>query len=125
MCCGYPDKLDNVDYPKAPAENYFRLAAALDQAEIDAVSIEDAHRHNDLALLARFKKTTVILGVIGIARSKVETAEEITVRLREASDYIDKSRLIVAPDCGLGFLTRELALAKLTNMVSAAKSVGG
>ena len=41
----------------------------------------------------------------------------------QALKHIDADRLIAAPDCGLGFLDRKLALAKLTNMVSAAKSV--
>jgi 5-methyltetrahydropteroyltriglutamate--homocysteine methyltransferase len=37
---------------------------------------------------------------------------------------VDAGRLIAAPDCGLGYLDRKLALAKLANMVSAAKSLG-
>jgi 5-methyltetrahydropteroyltriglutamate--homocysteine methyltransferase len=116
MCCGYPDKVDNEDYPKASPDAYFRLAASLEEADIDAVSIEDAHRANDLSLLERFKTTTVILGVIAIARSKVETVEKITARLLEAINHIDKSRLMVAPDCGLGMLGRDTVLQKLTNI---------
>jgi len=60
---------------------------------------------------------------ITIASSRIETVAEITERLQAALKHIDADRLIAAPDCGLGFLNRELALAKLTNMVSAAKSV--
>ena len=70
--------------------------------------------------MARFgEKTTFIT----IANSRMETVTEITERLQAALKHIDADRLIAAPDCGLGFLDRELALAKLTNMVSAAKSV--
>ena len=64
------------------------------------------------------------LGVIAIADSRIETVSEITDRLQTALKNIDADRLIVAPDCGSGYLGREPALAKLTNMVSAAKSVG-
>ncbi|UCG13553.1 MAG: cobalamin-independent methionine synthase II family protein [Deltaproteobacteria bacterium] len=123
MCCGYPDKVDNEDYPKASPDAYFKLAAPLDGAEVDAVSIEDAHRPNDLSLLDRFKNTKVILGVIAIARSRVETVEELTARFRKALGHIDNSRLLVAPDCGLGMLERDTVVQKLKNMVQAAKSV--
>jgi len=50
----------------------------IDASPVDAVSIEDAHCHNDLSkLLPLFKNTKVILGVIKIATVKVETVEEI------------------------------------------------
>ncbi len=65
-----------------------------------------------------------MFGVIAIAKSRIETVEEITDRLQAALKHIDADRLIAAPDCGLGFLNRELALAKLANMVKAAKAVG-
>ena len=45
-CCGYPDKVDNEHYYKAEQQAYFQLADPLDDAEIDEVSIEDAHLHN-------------------------------------------------------------------------------
>ena len=123
MCCGYPDVVDNVDFPKASPEAYFQLAPPLDESGIDAVSIEDAHRHNDLSLLERFKNTVVILGVIAIARSRVEPVYDIADRLRKALGHIDAKRLMVAPDCGLGMLDRETVLAKLKNMVQAAREI--
>ena len=124
MCCGYPDRLDNADYPKAPKEAYLRLAEAIEASSIMAVSIEDAHRHNDLSLLEQFKNTTVILGVVAIAKSAVEEVDQIRHRLQQALEHIDAERLIAAPDCGLGLLGRERAIQKLTNMCKAAKSVG-
>ena len=87
------------------------------------ISVEDAHRHNDLKLLEHFSSTSVILGVIAIAKSQVETVEEIVARLEQALGHIDEDRLIVAPDCGLGILGRELTLKKLNNMCAAAKAV--
>ncbi len=125
MCCGYPDRLDNPDYPKADPESYFQLADAVDYSSIMAVSIEDAHRHNDLGLLERFAKTTIILGVVAIAKSKVEPVEEIRERLKQALEHIDAERLIAAPDCGLGLLGRQVALAKLRNMATAAHGLDG
>ena len=121
ICCGYPDKLDAINYPKAPLDSYKKIAKALDDSIIDSVSIEDAHRHNDLSLLKDYTKTKVIFGLIKIANSKIESEEEITVRINEALKFIAKEQLIAAPDCGLGHLSRELAISKLKVMSSAVK----
>ena len=123
MCCGYPDRLDNPDYPKADRDAYLRLADAIEDSSVQAVSLEDAHRHNDLRLLERFRSTTVILGAVAVAKSRIEPVDEIRARLRAALDHIDLGRLIAAPDCGLGLLGRELAVAKLTNLCAAAHDV--
>ncbi len=125
MCCGYPDRLDNPDYPKAPPESYQRIAQAIEDSCIMAVSIEDAHRHTDLRLLESFQKTRVILGVIAIAKSRVEPVAEIRARLSAALEHIDAARLIAAPDCGLGILGRDLARRKLRNLCEAAHSLAG
>ncbi len=123
-CCGYPDKLDQADFPKADRAAYFTLADALEATSIEVVSIEDAHRHNDLALLERFARIRVIFGAVAIATTRIETADEIVARLEAALEHIDPERLIVAPDCGLGMLDRETALAKLGNMTAAAGALG-
>ncbi len=123
MCCGYPDKLDATDYHKADPDCYFELARALDNCSVDQISIEDAHRHNDLRLLEQFSKSTVIFGAVTIAQSEIESVEIISGRLRDALRHIDRDRLIVAPDCGLAMLGRELAMTKLRNMCRAAQSV--
>ena len=122
ICCSYPEYLDQPDPPKGPNEAYMELAGALDDAEIDAVSIEDAHRPNDLALLERFADTTVILGVLDIAKSRIESVDEMRARLESALAHIDCARLMAAPDCGLGVLGRELARKKLHNMCEAART---
>jgi 5-methyltetrahydropteroyltriglutamate--homocysteine methyltransferase len=123
MCCGYPNALDSKEYMKADAHAYFDIANAIDESSIDQVSIEDAHRHNDLSLLENFKKTTVILGVIAIAKSRIESVDEIRSRLKDALEHIDADRLIAAPDCGLGFMTREMAVLKLSALSEAAGSI--
>ena len=123
MCCGYPDVVNNEDYPKADPEVYFSLAPPLDASSIQAISIEDAHRHNDLSLLEQFTKTSVIFGLIAIARSRVEPVQEIASRLEEVLDHIEAERLIAAPDCGLGMLDRDTAVAKMKNLVAAAHAV--
>jgi 5-methyltetrahydropteroyltriglutamate--homocysteine methyltransferase len=123
MCCGYPSALNMTDYPKADPRAYFELAKPLDEAKIDAVSIEDAHRHNDLALLEAFARTSVILGCVDIANTRVETPDEISDRLSKACQHIDTARLIAAPDCGLAMLDRDTVVQKMTNLAAAAHGI--
>ncbi len=123
MCCGYPGHLDDHEYHKADPQSYFQIASTIDQSSIDQVSIEDAHRHNDLSLLEKFTKTSVIFGAVAIAQSRLESVEEVSERLQQALQHIDKDRLIVAPDCGLGFLGRDLAMSKLKVLCEAAAAV--
>ena len=111
-----------MDYPKAPLDSYSKISKALDESIIDTVSIEDAHRYNDLNFLKDFNQTKVIFGLIKIASSQVETKEEIVSRINDALKFIDKEQLIVAPDCGLGHLPRDLAKIKLMMMVEASNS---
>ena len=116
ICCGYPDKLDAVNYPKAPLNSYHEIAEILDNSIVDSISIEDAHRYNDLNLLNKYKNKKIIFGVLKIASSKIDSEEDIYNRVKEALSHIDKERLILAPDCGLGHLPRELSKKKLKIM---------
>ena len=123
MCCGYPDHLDDNDYKKANPSSYHQLSQAIDEAAFDQISIEDKHCCNDLKLLEQFKNKTVIFGSLAIASSILESVEEITERLNAALNYIDRDRLVVAPDCGLGLLSAQLAEKKLKAMCKAAALV--
>ena len=123
ICCGYPVSLDDPHPAKADSASYFALSGALDAADVDAVSIEDAHRPNDLRLLELFGHTTIILGLIDIAKSHVESVESLRARMAAALEHIDADRLIAAPDCGLALLTRQLATDKLRNLATAAQSL--
>jgi 5-methyltetrahydropteroyltriglutamate--homocysteine methyltransferase len=123
MCCGYPEHMDDTKYHKADPSCYFKLAQAVDRSTVHQISIEDSHCHNDLSLLELFEHSTVIFGAVTIAQSRVESVEEITARLTMALEHIDRDRLVIAPDCGLAMLGRDLAIKKLTNMCEAVKLV--
>jgi 5-methyltetrahydropteroyltriglutamate--homocysteine methyltransferase len=123
ICCGYPASLDDPHPAKADPASYFALSSALDAADVNAVSIEDAHRPNDLKLLEMFSRTTIILGLIDIAKSNVESVETLRARMGAALEHINPDRLIAAPDCGLALLPRHLAMAKLRNLAAAAQSL--
>ncbi len=122
MCCGYPNRLDDTDYPKADQESYIRIARQVDGI-VDQISIEDAHRHNPGDLFDRFETSTLIVGFVTVASSRVEPVEEIAARMGEVLRHLPAERLIAAPDCGLGFLGRDLAMTKLRNLTEAAASV--
>jgi len=122
ICCGYPDVLNVVDYPKAPLESYWEIAEALNSSIIDEISLEDAYRNNNLDLLDKFGSKTIILGVVKIASSEIESEEKIKQRVRQALEHIDKRRLILAPDCGLGFLPKKICFQKLKIITKVAKS---
>ena len=123
MCCGYPDHLDDTDYKKADPSSYYELSKAIDQAAFDQISIEDKHCCNNLNLLEQFENKTVIFGSLAIASSALETVEEVVERLSAALNHIDRDRLVVAPDCGLGLLPAQLAEDKLRVMCQAAAIV--
>jgi len=122
MCCGYPNRLDDADYPKADPDSYIQIARAVDGL-VDQISIEDAHRHNPETLFALFQKSTLITGFVTVASSRIEPVEDIVTRMQQILQILPAERLIAAPDCGLGFLGRDLAMAKLKNLTEAARAV--
>ncbi len=123
MCCGYPNHVDDDAYHKADPNCYFQLADAVDRSCVDQISIEDAHRHNAPELFEAFSRSTLIFGAVAIAQSRVETVEEIVGRVEKVLNHIDRDRLVLAPDCGLGLLGRDLALEKLRNLCAAAAAL--
>jgi 5-methyltetrahydropteroyltriglutamate--homocysteine methyltransferase len=66
----------------------------------------------------------VILGVLEMAKTRIESIEEIESRLLDAMEHIEKDRLIAAPDCGLGMLSQETILAKLSHLSQAVEKIG-
>lgn len=59
-------------------------------------------------------------GVIDVHNERVESIEEILEDVRLGLEIVPPEKIFVKPDCGLKRLKREIALAKLKNMVKAA-----
>ena len=55
----------------------------------------------------------MILGSVAVARTRVETREDVRARVIEALRHIEAERLILAPDCGLGMLSPDIIRQKL------------
>jgi 5-methyltetrahydropteroyltriglutamate--homocysteine methyltransferase len=86
----------------------------------DQISIETAQSGLDCAVLAELAPKTIILGVLNLGDTTVETAEVVAARVRRALPYVPPDRIVLAPDCGMKYLPRESALGKLRSMTEAA-----
>ena len=75
--------------------------------------MEDAHRNNNLSLLEKFDSKMIILGVVKIASSEIETEEKINQRVQQALEHIDERRLILAPDCGTWIFAKRTLSSKI------------
>jgi 5-methyltetrahydropteroyltriglutamate--homocysteine methyltransferase len=87
---------------------------------VQQVSIETAQSGLDCSVLKTLPGKTVILGVLDLSDMKVETPETVAARIRRALPHVSPERIVVAPDCGLKYLPREVAFGKLKAMVEGA-----
>jgi 5-methyltetrahydropteroyltriglutamate--homocysteine methyltransferase len=85
------------------------------------VSIETAQSNLDCGVLAKLEGKKIMVGCINLEDMNVETPETVTARIRRALPFVPKENVILAPDCGMKYLPREVALGKLRAMVAAAK----
>ena len=101
----------------------YSFLAELEQSSAQQVSIEAAQPKLDLAVLKDLPSKTIILGVIDLADKTVETPQIVADRIRKAFVYVKPERIVVAPDCGMKYLPREVAFGKMKAMVDGAKIV--
>jgi 5-methyltetrahydropteroyltriglutamate--homocysteine methyltransferase len=116
MCFGYAASVKQKP-------NAYAFLPELEQAVVQQVSIEAAQPRLPLSILAALPSKTIILGVLDLNDMSPETPEVVAQRIREALQYVPPERLIVAPDCGMKYLPRDLAYRKLRAMVLGAEIV--
>jgi 5-methyltetrahydropteroyltriglutamate--homocysteine methyltransferase len=87
------------------------------------VSIETAQSNLDCAVLAKLTSKRILLGVLDLSDMNPETPEQVAARIRRALPYVDAKNIVVAPDCGMKYLPRQVADAKLRAMVEGARIV--
>jgi 5-methyltetrahydropteroyltriglutamate--homocysteine methyltransferase len=95
----------------------------LADSKVQQISIEAAQPNLDLAVLKELSDKKIVLGVISIEDHLWETPDQVADRIRHALDYIAPANLIPAPDCGMKYMPREVALKKLYALSRAAASV--
>jgi 5-methyltetrahydropteroyltriglutamate--homocysteine methyltransferase len=87
------------------------------------LSLEAAQPNLDPEVLRDLPDKVIILGVLDLGSSEVETPDTVAARIRRALTVVPPERLVVAPDCGMKYLSREVAFHKLEAMVAGARLV--
>ena len=85
------------------------------------VSIETAQSNLDCAVLTKLAGKKIMVGCINLEDLNVETPETVVARIKRALPYVKKEDVILAPDCGMKYLPRDVAFGKMKAMVEAAK----
>ncbi len=116
LCFGYAAVVANKP-------SGYSFLAQLADTIADQVSIEAAQPRLDLGVLRELAGKKIILGVIDLGDPAVETAETIAERIRQGLKFVPPENLILAPDCGMKYLSRDVAYGKLRALVDGAAIV--
>ena len=87
------------------------------------VSIETAQSNLDCSVLSKLEGKTIMLGVIDLSSMEVESPGIVASRIRRALPFVAPRSIVVCTDCGMKYLPREVAFAKMTAMVEGAHLV--
>jgi 5-methyltetrahydropteroyltriglutamate--homocysteine methyltransferase len=85
------------------------------------VSIETAQSNLDTAVLESLRGKKIMVGCIDLSDMTVETPQKVVERIKKALRYVKPQDVIVAPDCGMKYLPRDVALGKMKAMVEGAR----
>jgi 5-methyltetrahydropteroyltriglutamate--homocysteine methyltransferase len=116
LCFGYAA----IIHDRPPGYSFLPELA---ECSCDQISIETAQSGLDCSVLSALDGKTIILGVLDLNDTTVETPETVAARVRRALPYVPPERLVLAPDCGMKYLPRDAAFGKLTAMTAAAASL--
>ncbi len=116
LCFGYA-------YVSRDKPNGYSFLSELTGTVATQISIEAAQPNLDLGNLDHLGDKTVIFGVISMGEPQPETAEIVAARIRAALAHVSAERLIPAPDCGMKYLPRDIAFAKLKALADGARIV--
>jgi 5-methyltetrahydropteroyltriglutamate--homocysteine methyltransferase len=117
ICFGYAAIVHN-----RPTDGYSYLGE-LNDSLVRQISLETAQPRLDYGVLDQLADKHVILGSLDLGDPEVETPETVAERIRGALRYVPAERLTIAPDCGMKYLPRTTAFAKLRAMVEGARLV--
>ena len=117
MCFGYAQLVHDK------SRGRYAFLEPLADSAVDQISIEAAQPKLDLGVLKALARQTVILGVLDLGSSAIESPQEVAARIREGLEHVPAERLIPAPDCGMKYLARETAFGKLQALARGAAIV--
>ncbi len=98
----------------------YSVLPELEASRAAQISIEAAQPKLDLKVLEKLPSKTIILGVIDLSDMTVETPDTVAARIRKALLHVASERLVIAPDCGMKYLPRDVAFGKMQAMVQGA-----
>ncbi len=87
------------------------------------VSIETGQSNLDCTVLESLSGKDILLGVLDLSSNDIESVETIKARVRRGLEHVSAERIIMAPDCGMKYLSREAAFGKLSAMAQAAREL--
>jgi 5-methyltetrahydropteroyltriglutamate--homocysteine methyltransferase len=116
ICFGYAA----IIHVRPPGYSFLPELAA---SPVQQISIETAQSNLDCSVLEKLPGKTIILGTLDLSDMRIETPEAVAGRIRRALPHVSAERIVVAPDCGLKYLPREVAFGKIRAMVEGAKIV--
>jgi 5-methyltetrahydropteroyltriglutamate--homocysteine methyltransferase len=93
----------------------------LADSPVRQVSVETAQSNLDCAVLASLAGKKIMVGCIDLSDMAVETPQKVVERVKRALAYVPKEDVILAPDCGMKYLPREVAFGKMRAMVEGAR----
>ena len=116
ICFGYAAVIHN----RPPAYSFL---PEFEASKVQQISIETAQAKLDCAVLEKLPSKTILLGVLDLGDMTVETPQVVADRIRRGLAHVPAERIVVAPDCGLKYLPREVAFGKMRAMVEGAAIV--
>jgi 5-methyltetrahydropteroyltriglutamate--homocysteine methyltransferase len=101
----------------------YAFLGELNACRADEISVECAQPRLKLEILKSLPDKKVHVGVLDLRDPTAETPEVVAARIRSALEQLPAEQIVVAPDCGMKYLPRPVAYAKLANMVAGARLV--
>jgi 5-methyltetrahydropteroyltriglutamate--homocysteine methyltransferase len=93
----------------------------LAECSCSQVSLETAQSNLDCSVLTQLDNKKLMVGCIDLSDMNVETPQTVVDRIKRALPYVKKENVILAPDCGMKYLPRDVADGKMRAMVEAAR----
>ena len=118
LCFGYAAVVPGNTKPTG-----YSFLPGLADSVAQQISIEAAQPKLDLGVLGDLAGKKIMLGVLDLGDSRIETAEQVAARIRAGLKYVKAENLIPAPDCGMKYMPKETAFGKLRALAKGAAIV--
>lgn len=119
VCYGYA----LVYREKSASAVYPEVLELLADCPIAGISLEYEQPGHEPSLLRWCGNKHVVLGLLDLSKRDVETSQHVACRLREALAVVPPERLHPCSDCGMWYLPRDRAFAKISALADGTEIV--